>query len=451
MDKDLIILKEQQLESEDVKNDLDALRSSNDKQEDRLNQLKKRLDNLYNATGIEKSHATNKVEPKVDNNIKSEEHISYDELYEQSKESLKNRGLDVDSIDFDDVISDKDLNDLLEGLNEPLPRDSKWNKSDFIVVFTASVIGCVIDFVLGNKDNKLTGKGSKFSDNLNTIHTEKFKHKSGAPIDFQGKINGFSFGGGNHRELSKGHDVLRFVDGIKSFKNGTFEAVAYKNGVKTIVTSTVNQFGNPYAEMSLISAMLEYAHHMTADLFSNNSLPFPGYSFLRESSNRKLRKFSADMYANGFNCKNVIIQSVTTITLEIIIRLYFSIQSVKQYKKDIDINEDYSNWDLVKKFIKPANKDKLNEMLLVAHTIVLAFNVGKIIITKQIQDINVTEIMAVVKYGIKVTKAVANRNSDYAKLLYHAKRVNDEWENIEKEVSDYDEELLAEMKETLIV
>ncbi len=456
MNKDLVILKHEQFEVDKADQDVQTLEESNDEQSERLKEMQKRIDAMYQRLGKTKLVPVPSMdERKSVSDVKEEvgDTISYDELYDLAESNLKSRGLDVDAIDFDDVLDPKEFSDLLEELDAPLPREQKWRKSDFIVVFIAGLIGSAVDLIVGNRDNALTGKGSKFSDKLNEIHTTKFKHSTGAPIDFQGMKDGFSFGGGNHRELSKGHDLLRFVDGIKMFKNGTFEAVAYENGVKHVVKTAFNQNGNPYTELPLITAILEYAHHMIADLFSNNSLPFPGYSFLRESKIRDLRIFSADMYANGFNCKNVLIQSVTAAIVEIIIRLYFSIQSVKEYKDSVEISEDFSNWEAVKKFFKPTSQDKLHEMLLVSHTIVLAVNVGKIVISEgtAIADINVAEILSVVKYGIKVTKAAASRNFEYAKLMYHAKEINQQWAELEDKIDSYDEALIAEMTETLSI
>ncbi len=54
-----------------------------------------------------------------------------------------------------------------------------------------------------------------FSKWLNQFH----EHEGGAPIDYQGS----GFGGPFHRGgLSKGHDILRFVESIMMFKNGQF-------------------------------------------------------------------------------------------------------------------------------------------------------------------------------------------------------------------------------------
>ncbi len=452
MDKDLIILKNEQLKSDDLKSDIEALEKNNDDQDDALANMQRRLDALYKANNKPKLLEVPKLfKDKQKDKADIKPDISYDELYEESCGELRVRGLDVDSIGFDSFLSDSEIADVLAELDSPLPREDRWKKSDFIVVFIAALVGGVTDYILGNRKNKVTGKNSKFSDWLNEFHEKKWKHAGGAPIDFQGKIDGISFGGGNHRDLSRGHDLLRFVDGIKSFKNGIFEAVGYRDGVKIHVLSAVNQNGTEYETMTLVAAIIEYFHHMIADFLSNNSLPFPGYSFFREADNRKTRKLAADMYAAGFNLKNVIIQAASTIAIEIIIRIYFSIQSVKHYSESVEIAEDYSNWEAIKQFVRPANKDKLHEMLLVAHAIVTAVNIGKIVITKDVSSINITEISSVVNYGIKVLKAVAKRNGEYAKLIYHSSEVQDRWSKIEEEVLIPDEALIVEMQEELII
>ena len=89
-----------------------------------------------------------------------------------------------------------------------------------------------------HNNNELTGQQTKFSKWLNDTFHEG-KHATNAPIDFQGK----HFGGGYHRELSKGHDILCFVDGIKMFKEGKFEAIRYENGVAKVVVTAFNQYG----------------------------------------------------------------------------------------------------------------------------------------------------------------------------------------------------------------
>ena len=90
-------------------------------------------------------------------------------------------------------------------------------------------------------------------------------------------------------------------------------------------------------------------------------------------------------------------------------------------------------------------------MLLVAHAIVTALNAGKIVISKNVASINVTEIMSVVNYGIKVLKATAKRNEEYAKLIYHSSEIQDRWDVIAGEVGISDEALIEAMDEDLII
>lgn len=440
MDKDTMILKHQQETVADAESDISSLQSSNDDQAKRIAEMQAKL----KALGAKSAKRRPFIRAHKDENNGADEKqtpASYDDLFAAANKSLTERGLDVDTLDYHDLVSEDELEQITRELNRALPREEKWQKADFVVVFIAALIGGVVDFILSNRNNSATGQQSKFSDWLNDTFHEG-KHATNAPIDYQGK----NFGGGYHRELSRGHDIARFVDGIKMFKNGTFEGVRYVDGVAHKVVMTANQYGNPYEQMTTIEAIVGYTQHMFADLFSKVSLPFPGYSFLAES---KSRDVAADMYHNGFNCKNIIIQSASTIAIEIIIRIYFSIMSVKKYRDQIEVAEDYSNMDALKKFIKPENKDKLNEMLLVAHAIVTAVNVGKVVIIKNLASINVTEIMAVVRYGVSVVSAMNKRNNEYSKLLFHTEQVETLWRKLDVAFAADETAIVQSMAETL--
>ena len=440
MDKDAVILKHQQQTTSDIENEITDLQNSNEDQERRLSELQAKLEAM--GARPSKKRSLFRTIKKTANDISTQE-LSYESLFEEAYASLSTRGLDPDGVDYSNLVSDEELEQIVRELNKPLPREEKWSKADFIVVFVAAIVGSVVDFILSNRNNKATGQHSKFSEWLNDTFHEG-KHATNAPIDYQGK----GFGGGYHRELSKGHDIARFAEGIKMFKNGTFEGVRYINGVAEPVKMVANQLGTPYAQLSTIEAIIAYAQHMFADLFSKVSLPFPGYSFLTESSNRE---FAADMYHNGFNCKNIIIQSASTIAIEVIIRIYFSIKSVKKYHDQIEVAEDYSNLEAFKKFIKPESQEKLHEMLLVAHAIVTAMNVGKVVITKNLASINITEIISVIRYGISVVSALNKRHSEYARLVYHADEINNGWEKLDLEYRNNEALFIEGHPEKLII
>ena len=139
------------------------------------------------------------------------------------------------------------------------------------------------------------------------------------------------------------------------------------------------------------------------------------------------------MYSQGFNIKNILIQSTSTIGIELIIRIYYGVKAAKKYKTNVDIKEDYSNFAAFTKFIKPENTEKLYEMLLLSHTIVVAINVGKVVITKKPWEINITEIISVVRYGIKVLNNTINRNSEYGKLIRNSNEIEDNWDRLLEE------------------
>lgn len=429
MDKDSIILKYIKEESNDCENEINKLKSKNNDNIERINKIDNELDEIYKLLNKPRKSVkditpnTVKEQKSKTLDIYTQKEKSYDELFDIALQSISERGIDVENMDYHNLVSKAELNEITSRLNRHLDKKEKWVKNDFIAVFIAASIGSLIDFILGDRNNKFTGKESDFSKWLNQFH----KHESGSPIDYQGK----GFGGGFHRGLSKGHDILRFIESIIMIKEGRFEGITYSDGVAHKVVSNVNQYGNPYEQLSLIEAIVKYAKHMFADLFSTCSLPFPGHSFLMECGNREIRKFAATMYQQGFNLKNIMIQSLSTIIIEVIIRIYFAISEVKKYKDTVEIKEDYSNFKAFIRVMKlENNKAKLNEMLLLSHSIVCGMNIGKIIITKQPWSINITEIISVVKYTIPVIENLKNRQSDYAKIIRNADEIKEGWYNL---------------------
>lgn len=446
-DKDSIILEYERQELLNNEKQLFELKSSNDTQTNDLKALQARLNKI---SKIEAERNGNNQKCKIRRHSKlSHKALSYNDIYSIAEKSLVERGIDIDSFSYHNLISESELKAIEHEMNEPLPKEDKWCKPDYIVTFTAAFLGCAADLILSNRDNKLLGNNSNFSKALNRLH----KHGNNAPIDYQGA----GFGGGYHRELSKGHDLARFVEGIQMFKDGKFRGVRFIDGKKSDVIFSATQYDTPYAQLSTIEAILNYAQHMFGDLCSTYSLPFPGYSFFREGNSDFLRELAADMYHNGFNLKNIITQSLSAAIIEIIVRIYFGIQSVEKYKDQIKINEDYSNWETVHHFVSPDHKAKLNEMLLVAHAIVTAENLGKITIKciaakdiSAISSVNITEIISTVRYGYSVVKATAKRNNEYSKLLYHCDNVSNHWELIEGSLAN-DEILAAQNVPDLLI
>ncbi len=94
---------------------------------------------------------------------------------------------------------------------------------------------------------------------------------------------------------------------------------------------------------------------------------------------------------------------------------------------------------------------KMNEMLLVAHAIVTVINVGKVVITKNLASINITEIFSVVRYGISVVNAMNKRNSENAKIIYQAKQTNEQWLQIDGDFSEQEKDYILNSPEDLVI
>ncbi len=448
IDKDNVILKYQQDQIKNMQSDIAAISEKNRNNMNKINVIEEQVQeimDLYNIDYPEKQAPYLHIVKQPQTNIKSSIDYSYDDLYLKAKSDLESRGIDIYNLTYHDLLDEDVIAAIDYELNRPLPRKEKWTKSDFIIVFVAAAVGTIADFVFGNRTNSLTGSGYKasigdsgwnfsnaenstFSKWLNNFHV----HSDGNPIDYQGP----DFGGGLHRELSKGHDLLRMIETIWNIKNGRFVGIRYENGQAIKVISTVNQYGTPFEQMGIIEAILNYFQHMTGDFFSTYSLPFPGYSFLRECSNRELRILSANMYQAGFNLKNIVIQALSTIAIELILRIYIAIKETKKILdkgKSFNIFDDYSNWENIKSVISVTHI-KYQEMFLVAHGLTTAINLGKVIIKKAPWEINITEMMMTVRYLVPVLKDYLWRHSRQAKLARNNEEILGEWERLMNEI-----------------
>ena len=290
----------------------------------------------------------------------------------------------------------------------------KW---DIWVTFLLATLEVGGDFFLGDPDFKysLANRNGPFVNWMKQFH-EKLDH-SGSVLDFQGKVdkNGYvipkgnhdtpkagSFGGGDHRAKTFGHDLplMRFLFGsdvkeddstgtnvakrtyntaliirdilhfglaLYSICNGKFvDCVLSKDGKYVRICTTTNQYGNVYPAYNIFVGVIKYLVHMLADFCSNYSLPIPGWSLLSHFPDRDVEAFALKLYRNGMNLRTMALQGIPVAVTELLMSLYIWLRS-----KDCKENYSEEAWE--------RKKDKL---LLVAHGITTAVNVGKVIITK---------------------------------------------------------------------
>lgn len=155
MDKNAVILKHQQDVVADAEAGISELHTANEDQAQRLAAMQEKLTAL-GAKPVKKRLSIPKKKKLVSSSTETETAVAltYDEMYEVAKASLIQRGMDPDDLSYSDLISEEELRQIEKELNRALPREEKWTKADFIVVFVAAVIGGVVDFILSNRDRK---------------------------------------------------------------------------------------------------------------------------------------------------------------------------------------------------------------------------------------------------------------------------------------------------------
>lgn len=300
---------------------------------------------------------------------------------------------------INEQLIEQELFELCREIDSIDIRSIPFDKWDIIIVFSLAILEVSADFLLGDPkkgpSKEMSDKNSGLGKYFNSIH-EDLDHTNN-PLDFQGKISfeesaKISFGGGDHRARTFGHDLFMFPFAIYQLCKGEFIDGGYRDKVFQIVTSTLNAKGNPYVGLPFDQAIVSYVIHMVADFFSTKSLPIPGFGILAHLPDRDIRKMAADMYSDGFNLRHMIVQSFTLLPAEILTRCYVHIR----FWNSIYTNENKSA--------------KIDKMLLMTHSIATAVNIGKVIITKNPSSINLPMILRVFSLCWKVIKDDASLN-----------------------------------------
>ncbi len=290
---------------------------------------------------------------------------------EWSKSFLTSKGFDTSKINLEDLLTNAEIAAIETEVNRPLIGRLRWDKWDYIIAFSAAIIGATADFMWGDPTKGLSAylsdKNTLVGGWFGKIHS---MHHAGSPLDYQG----YKMGGGNHRLRSIGHDLFGFLEGIWQIKNGTFTGGYFKDGKWIEIISDKNQFSTPYEKFSQMEAIWRYTVHVFCDFFSTKSLPVPGFGYLARMPIREVRIFAEEMYNKGYNLRHMFVQALSILIIETIIRIFIELKY-----RNIDVQKD-------------SLKLKQREMLMMAHCLVTSFNVGKVVVTKNPLLINFPQI-----------------------------------------------------------
>ena len=294
-----------------------------------------------------------------------------------------------------------------------IPID-KW---DMLVTFMLAALEVGGDFFIGDPDfkNSLANKNGPFCKWLDKFHdkassTSAWWGHKGSVLDYQGpEIAGSK---GAHRGMTFAHDLplarylygaeineddstakkvakhtyngaliahdlLCFSLSLYSICTGKFVDCAFtKDGAYEWIVKSTNQNGTPYDPCNVFVGVVKYLVHMLADFCSSSSLPIPGWSLLTHFPDRDVEAFALKLYRNGMNLRTMALQSVPVGVTELLMAVYIWVRS----KNSEELYSDEA-WD-----------HKKNKLLLIAHGITSAVNIGKVIITKSPWRLNLVVI-----------------------------------------------------------
>lgn len=305
-----------------------------------------------------------------------------------------------------------------------------FDKTDWALIAVAGLLGAAFDalaFFGNSTENPLGAVGDKIHKNI--------KHPN-QPIDFQGgfdKEGNFIRHGDGKRDISFGghwhrfstHDIARSKENIQQIMDGEFRGSAFIDGVRINVSSKCNQYGTAYQQFTKEEATRLYRRHMLADFFSPDGLPLPHTSdildycteenvartqkFLLKIFEHKgfptsfvntikclnaheVRKNIFDLYKNGLNIRSELEKGFSFLFPEIIIQLYIGFK--------------YKKWLLHKegKYSDEAIEQHKNLMLLMAHGIVAATNIGIVVASENPVHLNLATLIRVGKLGFSCVK-----------------------------------------------
>jgi hypothetical protein len=266
----------------------------------------------------------------------------------------------------------------------------KWDKWDYVFVGSAGIIAAITDYFLAAIPKTMTS--GVYKDQKGSVITEWLQNLKLPPalqkwLEDISKVPYDNTGGADHRADTFGHDpVLGFIIGTIDIMRGG--ATTLKGGKIGIQSGLANPVLNP------LEALVTQFLHLVSDVATRRGLPVPFASVFRalnlgsfprpDGKTATINQLALWMYHYGYDLRHFVTMAITPATIEIILRLYLMIRH-------------YAEEGETKFFL--ASNPKYRSMLLSAHAIATAGNVGKIALMQgNPLAINYAEWMALFRY-----------------------------------------------------
>jgi hypothetical protein len=352
----------------------------------------------------------------INDDLKKLEFNNWDEFVQKS--FIYNISNELDPfVPYETFLTANDLNLLKQ---ESYKNLYKWDRWDYLFVGLAGFLGALIDvFIVAIPKDMTNGtyKGQTGSSLTKWLQNLEFPEWVQKWLEEIAKVPYDRTGGSSHRIDTVGHDpILGFIFGVIDIIRGTSTKV--KEGSIEVIKDVTEGKG-------IVEAVIIQFLHLLSDVSTKRGLPVPFASVFRlldvghfKRANGKTATISelmGWMYHNGYDLRHFAVMGTTPAAIEIILRMYIMIRSYSE-RNDTE-------------FLLGRNP-KYRSMLLSAHSIASAANVGKVYLRQgNPLAINYAEWMALVRY---LAPSIKYWMFDKAELeLRHMESItNKEWDSL---------------------
>jgi hypothetical protein len=318
---------------------------------------------------------------------------------------------------------------------------------EYGIVGLAGTVAVILDFLVVKipKDINYLGKfkqeGSGFTGWLRNLGVDEkgelnpffkwLENTCHVPYDQSVNQNIPGFNPKSHRLLSLGHDPLfGLFFGIFDIMNGSLTSFD-ANGSIHVIKSYGSNLGD-----KVLSPFI-WLGHIVSDMCTKMGVPIPGWGFLQllqfgsfGAKERTIADISRWMYLNGYDLRHFITMSIQVAVIEIIIRGYHYLSSIKSEKM---LNKPLIQGIASKELAEINSKLKLHKMLFLSHAIAASGNAIKVFTYGgNPLAINAPQWIMFVKESITMAKMMT-RDKTSEKIIRNRNKIDEEWDNIAKD------------------
>lgn len=309
-------------------------------------------------------------------------HFEWDQLVERAQTGLIGRGVDLDTVDLDDLLDRGEVDRIERRFTAGFAVSASLDRHDLAAAIVAGVLGALIDVLVVRVPAKTLWQGDWYQGSTLTsaLRSQAVAHdnwlSSFARVPFD-KVVGTGIYGMSpmtHRVQTFGHDpLLGLALGTIDIMKGSLTAV---DGLGRMAVVTSNEFrvANPVLALGL------EVLHLLSDVVTRRGLPLPGWTALLmiDAGSIGPAELSIGQAARGMNLRgydswHFLTMATSVGAVEATTRAYFGLRQHydEEYRADVEAEGARVLSERV------SDHPRYQAISLLAHTVATTGNLGK--------------------------------------------------------------------------